>query len=134
MRRNNVALVRIVVLLCTAMLVFAACGGDDEGSSAGGDSGGGGGGGGGKGIKITAEDNSFSPNEISAPAGSEVTVEFTNGGNSTHTFSSEDAGFDSGSVSPGDTKTVTFTMPDDETDWQCNIHGPSMSGTLKPEG
>jgi len=41
----------------------------------------------GSGTELSAVDNSFVPSEISAPAGEEVTVTFTNEGNNPHTFS-----------------------------------------------
>ena len=128
---------RLLAVFACAAIFLAACGGDDD--DGGGDTGGseqsedGGDTGGGTSIELSAQDNSFSPAEISAPAGEEVTVSFTNDGNNPHTFSSEDAGFDSDTVESGDSTEVTLTMPDEETTFICNIHGESMSGTLLPE-
>ena len=120
---------RLLVVFVLATAVLAACGGDDEGADdGGGDTGGG------SGTELSAVDNSFEPTEISAPAGEEVTVAFTNDGNNPHTFSSEDADIDSGTVDPGESTDVTFTMPDAETPFQCDIHGAAMGGTLVPEG
>lgn len=127
---------KLVAIFALAMIALAACGGDDDD---GGDTGGseqsedGGDTGGGTSIDLAAQDNSFSPDEISAPAGEEVTVTFTNEGNNPHTFSSEDAGFDSDTVESGQSAEVTFTMPDAETEFICNVHGAAMSGTLVPE-
>jgi len=128
---------RLLAVFACAAIFLAACGGDDDGgettngdseqSDDGGDTGGG------TSIDLTAQDNSFSPAEISAPAGEEVTVSFTNDGNNPHTFSSEDAGFDSDTVESGQSAEVTFTMPDAETEFICNVHGAAMSGTLSPE-
>ncbi len=128
-------------MFALAAIVLAACGGDDDGDATngaseqsgdvgddnGGDSGGGGS------IELSAADNSFNPTEISAPAGEEVTVAFTNDGNNPHTFSSADADFDSDTLDSGASADVTFTMPDEETQFICNVHGESMSGTLVPE-
>lgn len=122
------ALLRLLAVLAAAVLVFAACGGGDEEEST--STGGGDGGG----TTLSAVDNSFDPSEITAPAGEEVTIAFSNDGDNPHTFSSEEAGFDSGTVDPGSSKDVTFKMPEEETDFQCNIHGSAMSGTLVPEG
>jgi plastocyanin len=129
---------KLLAIFAFAAIFLAACGGDDDdgGDDATGDSEqseDGGDTGGGASIELSAQDNSFSPNEISAPAGEEVTVTFTNEGNNPHTFSSEDAGFDSDTVESGDSTEVTLTMPDEETTFICNIHGESMSGTLLPE-
>ena len=120
---------RMLIGATALALVLVACGGGDE-SSGTGDGGGGGGGGG---VTLSAQDNSFSPAELSVPAG-EVTVEFTNDGENPHTFSSEEAGFDSGTVDPGASKSVTFEAPDGATAFQCNIHGSSgMTGEIVPE-
>lgn len=131
---------RLLALLACAALVLAACGGDDDGDATNGDSeqsedagddtsGDTGGGA----IELSAADNSFNPNEIGAPAGEEVTVNFTNDGNNPHTFSSDGADFDSDTVDSGESVEVTFTMPDEETQFLCNVHGEAMSGTLVPE-
>ncbi len=117
---------RMLIGAAAVALVLGACGGGDEG---GGDGGGGGGGG----VTLSAQDNSFSPSELAVPSG-EVTVEFTNDGENTHTFTSEDAGFDSGNVEPGASKSVTFEAPDGATTFECSIHGSSgMTGEIVPE-
>ena len=118
---------RILIGAAALALVLVACGGGDESSGTGG-----GGGGGGE-VALSAQDNSFSPKELAVPSG-EVTVEFTNDGENPHTFSSEEAGFDSGTVDPGASKSVTFEAPDGATAFQCNIHGSSgMTGEIVPE-
>ena len=110
-------------------LVLGACGGGDESSGTGG----GGGGGGGGGVTLSAQDNSFSPKELAVPSG-EVTVEFTNDGANSHTFTSEELGFDSDTVDPGASKSVTFEAPDGATAFECSIHGSSgMTGEIVPE-
>jgi plastocyanin len=114
-------------VLTALLLMLAACGGDDDGAASDG-------GGGGASTTLSAIDNSFDPDEVSAPAGEEVTVEVTNDGENPHTFTSDEAGFDSGTIEPGDSAEVTFTMPDAETEFLCTIHGSAMSGTLVPEG
>jgi len=132
---------RMLAMLAFAAIVLAACGGDDDGDATNGDSeqsedagdDNGGDTGGGGSIELSAADNSFNPNEISAPAGEEVTVAFTNDGNNPHTFSSTDADFDSDTVESGGSADVTFTMPEEETQFICNVHGEAMSGTLVPE-
>ena len=113
-------------VLAAAALVLAACGGDGNEASEDED-------GGSTTVELSAQDNSFEPSEISAPAGADVTVTFTNDGNNPHTFSSDEAGFDSGTVESGDSTEVSFTMPDEETQFICDIHGETMTGTLVPE-
>ncbi|MGH2750798.1 MAG: cupredoxin domain-containing protein [Actinomycetota bacterium] len=131
-RRTN-AWLKLLAVFTFAALALAACNGDDEdGAADNGDNGGNGGGG--AAIELSAQDNSFDPAEISAPAGEEVTVTFTNDGDNPHTFSSEEAGFDSDTVESGGSAEVSFAMPDEETQFICNVHGEAMSGTLVPEG
>jgi plastocyanin len=84
---------------------------------------------------ISAVDNAFEPTEFELPAGEVATVSFTNNGDATHTFTSEELGFDSGSVEPvepGETVEVTFTAPDQDTAFVCAIHEQSdgMVGTM----
>ncbi len=83
---------------------------------------------------ISAVDNAFEPNEMQLTAGEEVTVSFTNDGDATHTFTSDELGFDTGSVEPGETAEVTFTAPEEETAFVCSIHEQSdnMVGTIVP--
>ena len=116
---------RVLIGLAVVAVVLGACGGDE--------SGGGGGGGGGDGVALSAQDNVFSPKELAVPSG-EVTVEFTNDGEATHTFTSEEAGFDTGNVEAGASKSVTFEAPDGATAFECSIHGSSgMTGEIVPE-
>ena len=124
---------RMLPALVVAVVVFAACGGDEGGG--GGNAGGGGGGGGGGGdITVSAVDNAFEPSTLEVPSDGQVTVEVTNEGQNPHTFSSEEGGFDSGTLNAGDSKTVTFDAPGGEIQFICNIHGEAMSGTIVPQG
>ncbi|HEU4488758.1 MAG TPA: cupredoxin domain-containing protein [Actinomycetota bacterium] len=115
---------RTLIGAAALALVLGACGGDGGGSSSGG--------GGGE-VTLSAVDNSFEPSELAVASG-EVTVEFTNDGENPHTFTSEELGFDSGTIQPGDSKTVTFEAPDEATPFECSIHGSSgMTGEITPE-
>lgn len=84
---------------------------------------------------ISAVDNEFEPTDLQLTPGEEVTVEFTNDGETAHTFTSEELDFDSGIVEPGDTAEVTFTAPEDDTTFVCTIHEASddMVGTIVAE-
>lgn len=118
---------RMLIGAAALALALVACGGGDESSGTGG------GGGSGGGVTLSAQDNSFSPSELSVPSG-EVTVEFTNDGSNPHTFTSEELGFDSGTVDPGASKSVTFEAPDGATAFECSIHGSQgMTGEIVPE-
>ena len=126
---------RVAGLLAAMLLALAACGGDgDDPQDAGTDAGAEGGGGAeAVTLEVTAEDNSFDPSSLEAPAGSEVTVELTNDGNNPHTFTIDDPEADTGSVDGGGSGTATFTMPDTSVAFYCAIHGETaMSGTVDP--
>lgn len=123
---------RLVVLSITVVLVFGACSraseptgesSSDTSSSAGGST------------AITAADNEFDPTELALPPGEEVILTFTNEGETIHTFTSEELGFDTGNVDPGDSAEVAFTAPEEETRFVCTIHAETddMVGTIVPE-
>lgn len=84
---------------------------------------------------IAAVDNEFDPTELKLTPGEEVTVTFTNNGETIHTFTSEELGFDTGNVDPGASAEVTFTAPEEETPFVCTIHEASddMVGTIVAE-
>ena len=81
----------------------------------------------------------FEPNELSAPAATEVTVEYVNESNlphNVHFFAGEDASAPSLAATetvtgPGATTSATFTTPDEPGGYffHCDVH-PQMVGTL----
>lgn len=122
---------RLIAISFAALFLLGACSGDSE--PAGGSSGGAGGASGAN--SISAVDNEFQPAELELEAGEEVTITFTNDGETIHTFTSEELGFDTGNVDPGATAEVTFTAPDEETRFVCTIHEETddMVGTIVAE-
>ena len=124
-------ILRLLAVLSAASLALGGCGGDDEdggdGAAAGAC-----GGEGGTSVSMEAADFKFEPDELVAPAGEQVTVEFTNQDDAPHTFTIEDLDCDTGSVDSGQSATLTFTMPEEETGFICTIH-PDMTGTLTTE-
>ena len=132
---------RVIALIGVAALALSACGGDDGGSEATGAAGDGGGdaaaagecgGSGGTALTISAENTAFSTDELSAPAGEQVTVTLENKDSFPHTFTVTDLSCDTGSVDGGASADLSFTMPDSETEFVCTIHS-NMTGTLVPE-
>jgi plastocyanin len=109
--------------LAAAALGLAACGGSDEEPAASS---------GAKspasetsGTTVNVGDNTFTPADLKVAAGEKVT--FENGGAIAHTVTGD--GFDSGSIAPGD----TFTLTADKTgklSYVCTFH-PGMQGTLQ---
>ena len=131
-----------VALLVALALAAAACGG---GSGSSGSSGGGSGEGkqaaGGQGasagaasVKVNMIDFKFQPASIQAKPGQKLTVTATNSGKAPHTFTIPGL-VDTGSVSAGQSKSVTFTVPKKTVQFVCTFHkGMGMVGTLKVAG
>jgi len=119
----------------STFLVGLACG---SGSTS--PAGGGGGGGGGNVAGVTIQDFSFSPSALTIKAG--MSVQWTNNGPSSHTTTSDNGVWDSGTLTPpsggyggesGASYQVTFTTPGTYT-YHCTIHPPSkyagFTGTI----
>ena len=123
---------RLVGLVGLALLIGACGGGADDGSQGGTESSGECGGSGGTVLAVEASDFQYEPAELVAPAGEQVTVEFTNSDEAPHTFTIEAFDCDTGSIDSGQSAELSFTMPDADTGWICTIH-PDMKGTLTPE-
>lgn len=88
------------------------------------------GGGGAGGLEITATDNEFNNEELTAAAGAEVTLELTNEGSSLHNWIVEDQDIATELIPGGETATVTFTLEAGEYDYLCEVHPQEMTGTL----
>lgn len=120
----------ITALLATTVLLLAACGGDDTPTT--GDGGDDAGGEEAVALEVSAVDNSFEPSSLSAPAGSEVTIDITNDGENPHTLTIDDPEVDTSTIEAGQSATVTFTMPDSSIEFYCAIHGANaMAGTIE---
>jgi plastocyanin len=82
-------------------------------------------------VSTNAEDNVFNPDELRVPAGAEVTVNVENTGEVSHTFTIRDLDVDTGTIPPGKSETVTFTAPDETTQFICVPHElEGMTGEL----
>jgi len=73
------------------------------------------------------ENTSYQSSEIEVEVG--TTVTWTNEDLFGHTVTSEEAGFDSGNVGPGERFPHTFNQSG-TFDYTCTIH-PSMQGTVE---
>jgi plastocyanin len=110
----------------TALLAMAACGATNTPGTGSGN--------GSSSATLAAMDFSFSPTQLSVPAGTSVTVSFTNNGSVRHSFTLDNG---SGSVDadPGKTTTLTFTTPASGTlTFHCKYHPTQMMGTLNVGG
>lgn len=81
--------------------------------------------------RVTIVDFSYAPAELTARAGQPVTLNVVNNGQAPHTFTITGVA-DSGTVSAGQSKAVTFTPAAAGTlEFFCTIHGAAvMSGKL----
>ncbi|HSX48724.1 MAG TPA: cupredoxin family copper-binding protein [Candidatus Saccharimonadales bacterium] len=75
---------------------------------------------------ITISNFSFSPATITVKVGDKVTI--TNNDSAPHTVTADDGSFDSGTIQPGATGTVTLSKAGTFA-YHCSIH-PSMKGTV----
>lgn len=82
------------------------------------------------GARVIINDFSFNPGDITVSAGSTVT--WDNGDGVSHTTTSDDDVWDSGSLGSGDTFEVVFDEPGVYA-YHCNIHR-TMTGTVTVEG
>ena len=80
---------------------------------------------------ISIADFSFTPGRFNAVAGQQVSLTVSNTGQQPHTFTITGV-VDSGTISPGQTKTVTFTPAQaGNLVYFCTIHGQArMSGQV----
>jgi plastocyanin len=120
---------RLLLLLALMALTLAACGEDtstnssqngdgDVQAAAGAD------------IALEASDFAFQPTELSVDPGASTTVEFTNGDDVEHSFTSDDLGLDE-AVEGGASATITIDAPDNDGthEFHCRFH-PQMKGKV----
>ncbi len=75
---------------------------------------------------INIQNMAFAPSVLSVAVGDTVT--FTNSDSLSHTATANDSSFDTGTIAPGESKTVTLREAKTIT-FHCNFH-PSMTGTI----
>jgi plastocyanin len=133
----------LVVLVITFVGAFAATsGGDGEEEPVVSETAAPTGGAGGDEVAVTMEDNTFDPDEITVPAGQEITFALTNDGAAIHNMriagadneydSDDDAVSDPELVNAGDQATLTWQSPatPGEVDFRCDFHAGQMTGTI----
>ena len=75
---------------------------------------------------VSVVDFAFDPGTISVPVG--ATVTWTNTGSRPHTVTADDGSFDTGSIDPGASTTLTLDTAGTFA-FHCNFH-PNMMGTI----
>jgi plastocyanin len=116
MRTRRVLFAAVVV----GVVVFGACGDD------------GGGGGGSETLQVTAQDFEFSDTSPTAPADTEVTVEFTNEGEAEHSFTVEELDVEV-EAEGGESAETSFTAEAGTYEFHCEYHPDQMTGELTVE-
>jgi len=82
-------------------------------------------------IDVKLVDIQFEPNQITVPANSAVTVNLTNAGAASHTFTIDELGVDSGEIAPQGTGTVTFNSGTPaEYEFYCKVPGHKEAGMV----
>lgn len=122
-------LARLLTGMAALVLLFAACGGGEE-TDRNGDTGRSEPGSGSGEIAVAAFDFGFDPGEFSLRPGTRVTLELSNRGEATHTWTADDLDVDA-RLGAGSTTTVDLELPDEHTSigYRCKIH-PQMTGTI----
>jgi plastocyanin len=82
-------------------------------------------------IEVELDDFYFGPTFVKGTPGETVTVDLTNEGDAAHTFTSDALGADE-EVAPGDSSSVTVTLPaDGAVEFHCRFHeGQGMKGAF----
>lgn len=87
-------------------------------------------------VQVEFVDIAFIPDELTIPADTDATLEFTNNGASVHNFLIEDPEAFSGDLAPGTTSELVVNLPAGDYEFICTIPGHAaagMTGTLTVE-
>jgi plastocyanin len=119
---------RLLPLVALLALILAACGDPSTDSSENG--GGEVSGAAGADTQIEASNFAFQPTKLSVDSGASTTLEFTNGDDVEHSFTSDDLGLDE-VVEGGANATITIDAPDEDGthEFHCKFH-PQMTGKI----
>ena len=87
-------------------------------------------------VQVEMVDIAFNPDELTIPADTDVTLQFTNSGAAVHNFLIEEPEVFSGDLAPGATSELVVNLPAGEYEYICSIPGHAaagMTGTLTVE-
>lgn len=79
---------------------------------------------------------SFTPNKLTVPADTDITIDLVNDGILSHDFVIGDLDISSGLISPGEPKSITFKVPAGSYEFICSVEGHAdagMYGTITAE-
>lgn len=110
-----------IALLLVSTFGFVSCSSDDDASDTTVTTA--------SGVQATAvsiDGFAFSPSSLRAKVGDTITV--TNRDDAAHTLTAKDGSFDTGTLTKGQSATITFTKAG-TFDFICSLH-PSMTGTV----
>ena len=134
MKKLPLSLACPVSALLIVFLLTSACGGDDDDDSGDSTENGDATSGSGEGdLQITATDNEFDSEGLTAAADTEVTLVMTNEGSALHNWAVPDEGVEMDLVSGGEEGETTFNLPAGEYEFTCEVHPEEMTGTLVVE-
>ena len=87
-------------------------------------------------VQVEFVDIAFNPDELTIPADTDVTLQFTNSGAAVHNFLIEEPEVFSGDLAPGATSELVVNLPAGDYEYICSIPGHAaagMTGTLTVE-
>lgn len=117
-------LARVIALACVLMLGAVACGEEEDTDPAVSQE-----------LTVEAFDYYFEPTALSVQLGAEVTIELTNAGTVSHSWTATDLDVEVEAGS-GDEASVTFVAPNEpgSYDFFCKFHPDEMQGTISVGG
>jgi plastocyanin len=80
-------------------------------------------------VEVVSHDIYFEPDELSIPAGTDVTVRLPNEGAAPHNFSIDELGIDI-DLAPGATEETVINAPAGEYEYYCNVPGHKEAGMV----
>lgn len=81
-------------------------------------------------IQVVAFDNNFDPSAVEVEAGTEVSIEVTNKGDTPHNFVIDGLDLSTGTIDAGEVVTASFTVPEGGVQFECTFH-PGMTGKIE---
>ncbi len=80
-------------------------------------------------VEVVMVDSVFEPNRLELEAGTDVTLEVTNDGDTGHDFTIDSLDLSTGVIEPGGVMTATIAVPDGTSQFRCTLHG-GMEGEI----